>query len=115
MGLSLPNAEQLPEPVRTTLEQLVAQLRANFATRVTATKEWDPTNVLAGANTSTTVTVPGAVLGQPAVAGFSLSLQGMHLTAYVSAVETVTVILNNVTAGAVNLASGTLRVDVLTH
>ena len=74
---------------------------------------WDPPSVAAGSSVTTTVTVPGAALGDYAHASFSLSLQGLQLTAYVSAANTVTVVLGNLTGVAVDLASGTLSVLVL--
>jgi hypothetical protein len=44
--------------------------------------------------------------------GFSLDLQGMTLTGYVSVAGTVTCVLRNGTGGAMDLGSGTLRADV---
>lgn len=76
--------------------------------RLSGDTTYDPPNLGAGATTTTTVTVPGATLGWDASAAFSLSLSGLAMTAYVSATDTVTVVLFNPTAGAVNLASGTL-------
>jgi hypothetical protein len=78
-----------------------------------ATATWDPPNVNAGAQTTTTITVAGASLGDPVVVGFSLDLQGMQLTGYVSASNTVTVVLRNGTAGALDLAAGTLKARAL--
>jgi hypothetical protein len=43
-------------------------------------------------------------------ASFSLSLGGLMMTAYASAANTATVVLFNPTAGAIDLASGTLTV-----
>lgn len=73
---------------------------------------WDPPSLATGVQTTTTVTVTGAVLGAPVCVGFSLSLQGMQLTGYVSAANTVTVVLQNGTGGTVDLGSGILRTDV---
>lgn len=58
----------------------------------------------------TTVTVAGAALGDFARASFSLDLQGVTLTAWVSAANTVSARFQNGTTGAVDLGSGTLRV-----
>lgn len=79
-----------------------------------ASKTWDPPSVAAGAQTTTTLTaITGVVLGDRVTAvGFDKDLQGMQLTGYVSAAETVTVVLRNGTAGAIDLASGTLTVVV---
>lgn len=70
---------------------------------------YNPPSIAAGAQTTTTVTVTGAALGDYAVASFSLDLQGISLDAYVSAADTVTCVFRNGTVGAVDLASGTLR------
>lgn len=77
-----------------------------------ASATWDPGSVAAGAAASTTITVSGAALGDFALASFSLSLSGLTLSAYVSATNTVTVVLSNLTAAVVDLASGTLAAIV---
>lgn len=82
---------------------------------LSATKTWDPGNLAAGAQTSTTVTLTGAALGDEVTCGFSLDLQLLQLTGYVSSANTVSVVLQNGTAGAIDLASGTLRVSVWQH
>lgn len=86
-----------------------------IAKHLSATAAYDPPSVAAGAQTTTTVTVTGAALGDTVAVGFSLDLQGMQLTGYVSAADTVTAVLRNGTAGAIDLASGTLRADVWKH
>lgn len=82
---------------------------------LSATKTWDPANIGAAAQDTTTITVTGAALGDTVAVGFSLDLQLLQLTGYVSAANTVTVVLQNGTGGAINLASGTLRADVWQH
>ncbi|WP_431266897.1 hypothetical protein [Dankookia sp. P2] len=52
-----------------------------------------------------------AALGDYARASFSLDLQGIVLTARVSAANTVSVRFQNGTAAALDLASGTLKVQ----
>jgi hypothetical protein len=54
----------------------------------------------------------GAAFGDFARASFSPDLQGITLTSLVSVADTVSVRLQNGTAGAVDLGSGTLRVRV---
>ena len=76
------------------------------------TATWDPSSVASGSQTSTTVTVTGAALGDFVLASFSLSLQGLNLWGAVTAANTVTVYLSNLTGSAVNLASGTIKVAV---
>ncbi len=61
----------------------------------------------------TTVTVTGAVLGNTALAAFSLDLQGITIAASVSAADTVTVTLRNNTGGVLDLGSGTLSATVI--
>jgi len=73
---------------------------------------YDPPNLADGAGISTTVTVTGAALGDFVLASFSLDLQGITLTGYISAANTVTVRLQNESGGAIDLASGTLRMLV---
>ncbi len=70
----------------------------------------DPPNLVAGAVVSATVTVPGAATGDFAVASFDPMNVGISLTAQVTSANTVTVWFQNNTAGAIDLASGTLRV-----
>lgn len=71
---------------------------------------YDASNLADGAGETTTVTVTGAVLGDY-VTGISLGvdLQGITVTGYVSATDTVSVRVQNESGGALNLASTTLR------
>ena len=81
--------------------------------RYTATGTWNPTSIADGAMTSTTVTVTGAAIGDPVAAGFtSITAAGWILSGSVTATDTVTVTLMNLTGSAVDLASGTLSVEV---
>lgn len=74
---------------------------------------WTPGTIANGAKASTTVTVSGAALGDFAQGSFSLSLQGCQLTAEVSATNTVTVVVSNLTGASVALTTaGTVRVLV---
>lgn len=79
---------------------------------LTGSKTHDWASVADGAQATTTVTVTGAALGDFAAATMDVSLVGTMLTAYVSATDTATVVLQNESGGAVDLASGTLRVAV---
>ncbi len=66
-----------------------------------------------GAGETTTVTVTGAALGDFAEASLSVDLQGMTMTAWVSATNTVSVRLQNESGGGpIDLASATLRARV---
>ncbi len=74
---------------------------------------WDPGGILDGNEEAQEVTVPGAALGDFAFASFSLDVADLVLDAHVTAANTVTAVLANNTGGTVNLASGTLRVVVV--
>lgn len=80
---------------------------------LTGSATWDPPSVAAAASTTTTVTVTGAALGGFVWVSFSLSLTGLMLTGYVSAADTVTVVLFNPTGAPVDLGSGTIRARVM--
>lgn len=69
---------------------------------------YNPPSLADGAGTTTSVTVTGALLGDFALASFSLDLQGILMTAYVSTNDTVSIRLQNETGGVLDLASGTL-------
>lgn len=73
---------------------------------------FDPAELVDGAGETTTVTVYGARVGDRVAAAFSLDLQGIILAAWVSADDTVSVRLQNETAGTLDLGSGTLAVKV---
>lgn len=79
---------------------------------LSGSKTYDPPSVAAAGSTTTTVTVTGAALGDIAAASFSLSLGGLTVSAYVSAADTVTVVLANNTAAPIDLASGTLSARI---
>lgn len=87
-------------------------LDSSFPEPLTSSATWNPASVADKSSTTTTIAVTGAVLGNAVSASFSLSLAGLQLTGYVSAADTVTVVLSNLTGGAVDLASGTLKVRV---
>jgi hypothetical protein len=73
---------------------------------------FDPGSLADGTGTSATVTVTGAALGDFARATFSLDLQGIIISAYVSSANTVSVRFQNETTGVLDLLSGTIRVEV---
>lgn len=80
--------------------------------RISGSATYDPASLADGAGATTTVTVTGAALGDFAEASFSLDLQGILLTAWVSAANTVSVRFQNETGGVIDLASGTLRARI---
>lgn len=96
------------------------KLKSNFTaidtaigTVLTGSKTYDAASLVDGAGASTTVTVTGAALGD-FVTGISMGvdLQGIRVTGYVSAADTVTVRFQNESGGTLDLASTTLKVRV---
>lgn len=74
---------------------------------------WDPNLIAAGANEVTTVTVSGARVGNKARATLSTATGGQWLIqATVTATNTVSVMLVNMSAAGINLGSGALDVEV---
>jgi hypothetical protein len=81
-----------------------------------ATVTWNPPSVASGASTSTTVTLAGAAVGDTVVASFSIAVPaGLILSAAVTAADTVTVTLANLSGAAVDLASGAVKVQRLAN
>lgn len=74
---------------------------------------YNPPSVGPGSSATTTVSVTSASIGDSVTLGFTNSLAGMVLTGYVSSANTVTAVFSNPTAGAIDLASGTLYAKVV--
>lgn len=99
----------------------VLQLSAGVLTRMKLldslnyinTAVYDPASLADGVGVTTTVSVPGAALGDMARASFSISLQGVLMQAWVSAANVVSVRFQNETGGIVDLASGTITAQVI--
>lgn len=68
---------------------------------------WNPPSIAAGGTATTTFTFTGAVIGDRIEVSAPYDLQGLMMSAYVSAADTVTVVLFNPTAGAIDLANNT--------
>jgi len=73
---------------------------------------WNPGSIADGDEETTTVTVTGAVVGDYAIASFSVDVADLTLDAQVTAADTVTCVLSNNTGGAVDLAEGTVYARV---
>ena len=84
----------------------------NTFKRLKGSATWDPGSIDDGNEEAKEVTVTGAVLGDLVVASFSLDITDLVLDAQVTTANTVTCILANNTGGAIDLASGTVRVLV---
>lgn len=73
---------------------------------------YDPPSLADGVGVTTTVSCSGAQVGDFVKVSFSLNLQGITLTGWVSALDTVSVRFQNGTGGVLDLASGILKVSV---
>jgi hypothetical protein len=74
---------------------------------------WNPGSIADGDEEAIDVTVTGAILGDYAIASFSLDVADLVLDAQVTAADTVTCVLANNTGGAVDLAEGTVYVRLI--
>lgn len=70
---------------------------------------YTPAAIANGAQATTTVTVTNAILGYCVEASYNKNLQGLQMTAHISAANTVTIVLKNDTGGSVTLAAGRFR------
>jgi hypothetical protein len=73
---------------------------------------YTPSEIAAGSSVSLTVNVPGANLGGHTFVAYTADLKGLICTAYVSAADTVTIVMSNYTGAAVTLDAGSFRVMV---
>jgi len=73
---------------------------------------YNPPSLNDGDGVTTTITVTGATLGDFADVSFNVDLQGIMMTAWVSATDTVSVRFQNETGGVLDLGNGTLRAQV---
>lgn len=108
----MPYAIDFTQTERNWRKSVSARLGGLPSSWLTGSKTWNPASISDKASLSTTVTVTGAVAGNYALASFTNPLLGMTLGAEVSAPDTVTCVLSNLTGGALDLASGTLSAAV---
>ena len=97
------------------LASLVPPHKANAASGsifLICSKTFDPPSIAAAGSTTTTATCPGVALGDYVDTSFSLSQASVGIAGYVSAANTVTFLLTNNTAGAIDLASGTISAKI---
>lgn len=73
---------------------------------------YDAGSLADAAGVTTTVTVPGAVLGDACVPSLGVDAAGITVSCYISAANTASVRLQNESTGTLDLASTTLRVFV---
>lgn len=103
--------QALPDPFPVYLNQTEGDARyVQLSTVLNGSKTYDPPSLATGTQTTTTVTVTGAVIGDYVHASFSLALTGIILSASCDAADTATVVFLNMTGGTIDLASGTLKV-----
>lgn len=70
-------------------------------------------SIAAGAFDTTTVTVTGATVGSPVIVGWTQqNINGMIIRGYVSATNTVTIVVNNTGISAINLDNQEFAVTV---
>lgn len=82
-------------------------------TVINATGTVDPSSLVDAAGETKTITVTGAALGDFVIVSAPYDLQGISVTAYVSAANTVSIRLQNESGGTLDLASGTWKVKVI--
>ena len=104
--------QYLPSTDNKKLNDWAARLVRQLDFTLTGSATWNPGAIGNGAEEAKEVTVTGAALGDFALASFSLDVTDLTLDAQVTAANTVTCILANNTGGAIDLASGTVRVLV---
>jgi hypothetical protein len=105
--------QALPDPFPVYQTQTEGDARyVQLANVLNASGTYDPPSLADGVGVTTTLGCSGAALGDFALASFSLDLQGITVSAYVSAANTVAVRFQNESTATVDLASGTLRVRV---
>lgn len=80
-----------------------------------AEKAWDVADLAQGAESSTTVTVTGAVLGDFVIVSLGVDVEQGSLTAQVLSADTVEVTLINDSLNPGDPASATLRVFVIAY
>ena len=81
---------------------------------LTGSITWDPASLVDGAGeTSSAITITGAVLGDFIAVSAPYDMQGILASGYVSATNTARIRVQNETGGTIDLASGTWKVRVI--
>jgi hypothetical protein len=111
-NLSLPLNTLGDSAFKRSFKAALALLDAAIGVVLTGSAAVDPASLVDGAGATGTLTVTGAALGDFVSVSFDKDLQGMVLTAYVSAANTVAYRFQNESGGTLDLVSGTLRARV---
>ena len=93
----------------------VTTMRAQIASAFSHTETWDPSSIAAGAFTSLTATVPGAVVGDHVLVTHSGlgAVSGVQMSGAVTAADTVKVTACSSSGAGQDIASGTVRITLL--
>lgn len=85
-----------------------------FAKQLYGSATWDPASLTTNSETSTTLTVTGAAVGDIVACGHTaVTADLLQLHCYVSAADTVRATLENISAGTIDVGSGTLKALVV--
>lgn len=74
---------------------------------------WDPGSLNDGTQTASSVTVSGSAFGDAVIVGAGIDVQDILVSATVTAADTVTVVIQNETAGTIDLGTSTWYVYVI--
>jgi hypothetical protein len=86
----------------------------NFLKALSGSATWNPASLDDGAGeTSSSVTVTGAALGDFCISSAPYDMQGIVATCYVDAADSAKIRIQNETGGTIDLASGTWRVRII--
>lgn len=118
------NAVQAQNLIATNVSKVTAELvllvaaftsfLATYPVPLTGSASWTPGLIANAAQVTTTITVTGAAIGNFVEVSYSNDLQALTLTGYVSAVNTVTAVLANLTGGSITPVAGTVKARVTT-
>ena len=98
--------------INTSVGNVNAAITAVFPPALSSSTAFTPGSIAAGASVTHTITVAGATVGEISAASFSNSLNGILLSSYVSAANTVTAVFYNPTASPIVLGAGTILANV---
>lgn len=109
---AIQNAVQAQNLIATNIAKLTTAFNTAFPPPLTGSAAWTPGLIANGATAILSLTVTGAALGKFVRAAFNLDLQGCTISGYVSAANTVKVVITNNTGGNITLGAGTANVSV---